>query len=48
MSSPSLPQQAYLFEQEKVGKGWLGDGAKKDHAFYVLRLATAAMPPSRW
>jgi hypothetical protein len=45
VSSPSLAQQAYLFEQDKLGKGWLGDDAKKDHGFYVLRLATAAMPP---
>jgi hypothetical protein len=31
--------------QEKLGKGWLDDEAKKDHGFYVLRLATLAMPP---
>ena len=45
VSSPSLAQQAYLFEQDKLGKGWLGDDAKKDHGFNVLRLATLAMPP---
>ena len=31
--------------QDKLGRGWLDDEAKKDHGFYVLRLATAAMPP---
>lgn len=31
--------------QEKLGEGWLNDDAKKCHGFYVLRLATAAMPP---
>ena len=45
VSSPSLAQQAYLFEQDKLGKGWLGDDAKKDYGFHVLRLATLAMPP---
>ena len=45
VSSPSLAQQAYLFEQDKLGKGWLGDDAKKDYGFHVPRLATLAMPP---
>ncbi len=31
--------------QDKLGRSWLDDEAKKDHGFYVLRLATAAMPP---
>lgn len=31
--------------QNKLGKSWLNDDAKKDHGFYVLRLGTLALPP---
>ena len=31
--------------KEKLGEDWLNNGAKKDRAFGILRLAVDAMPP---
>lgn len=31
--------------QDQLGEGWLNDDAKKGRGFYVLRLATATLPP---